>query len=126
MTYHAVTLGDEDVEWIRTNGDVKHAIWDDADFRHYVDNTGVAAALYEVSWLHRQVANQLISRAQKDVEVGGWARRTIFFCSRLKRRRGQLRAMYRAVYGDDALAVWVEDFAVKFPRAVWGSAVAGR
>lgn len=119
--YNAVTLGDEDVEWITRHSDVKDVIWDDVDFTRYVDGTGVADALYEVSWLHRQVANQLISRGEKDPKASSWAGRTIFLCSRLKRRRGQLRAMYRAVYGESGLAVWVARFEARFPRAVWGS-----
>jgi hypothetical protein len=119
--YNAVTLGDEDVEWIRPYEDVKDAIWDDADFARYVDGTGVADALYEVSWLHRQVANQLIVRAVKDPKVSVWAGRTIFLCKRLKRRRHQLWAMYRGVYGPDALTGWVARFEERFPRAMWGS-----
>ena len=101
--------------------DVKDAIWDDADFARYVDRVGVADALHEVSWLHRQVANQLIVRAVKDPKASVWAGRTIFLCKRLKRRRRQLWAAYRGVYGPDALTAWVARFEERFPRAVWGS-----
>jgi len=120
----SVTLGYEPVEWFDPDMEnAKAAIRDDAAFERYVLRHGVAFALEQVSRLHRVIANQLIRSAVKNTDHSDWASRAIFICNRAKRRRGQLRRMYRDTFGPERTALFIHNFDSTHPRAEWGSAL---
>jgi hypothetical protein len=123
MRYSAVTLGDEDVEWLDTEyEDLKPALFDDDLFRAHTESLGLTDALEIVTKFHRVIANQLIERAVVDYRQSDWTRRAINMCKRAKIRRNELRRYYGVQNGVPALIAIKREFDVKYPRAEWGSA----
>lgn len=104
--------------------ELKDALYDDDLFVEYVETHGLHIALEEVTRFHRTIANQLIVNAVDEYVPGsGWVGRTMRLCHRAKRRRNELRRVLRASAGEAVAGVVIEQLGLRFPRAVWGSAV---
>src|SRR5690554_3546781 len=122
MRYVMVTLGNDDVEWITPQSDMKEAIWDDARFAEWLDDRDLLEALEDISVFQRDIGNQL-RRANVTVFIHtGWRGRTLHLCHRLKRRRQELRAMVREQYGQEFLVRTVQSFDARHPRLKVGGA----
>jgi hypothetical protein len=119
--YKAVTLGDEDVEWIDEDRELIDSIWTDETFREHVEQNGLTETLEAVTRLHRVIANQLIERAISRYDHSAWSMRAINLAGRIKKRRNELRRYYGVQNGFGALANFRRDLEAKYPRAEWGS-----
>jgi hypothetical protein len=125
MGYKAVTLGDEDVEWITPDNDfdeIREAIWHDDQFEAWLSRVDIAAALTLTTRFHRVIANQLIERAEKDAGASEWAGQTIALCTRLRLRRQQVQRRMSEERGADAMLTARDTLSALYPRAIWGSA----
>lgn len=121
--YRDVTLAPDDIEWERPErSQASLAIFSDRAFNAYVEEHGVDASLEKFTYIHRQIANQLISRAvDKDTPLGWWESRAIHAVHRAKKRRQQLRAMLRRRDGDVAAERVIAALTIRNPRAEWGA-----
>lgn len=121
MRYKAVTLGDEDVEWINEDQDLIDSIWADETFREYTEQHGLPETLEAVTRLHRVIANQLIERAISRYDHSAWSMRAINLAGRIKKRRNELRRYYAVQNGWPELIALKREIELKYPRAMWGS-----
>lgn len=119
--YRAVTLGDEDVEWVDPIfGDLHAIVWSDTEFAEWVTEHGTVAATELMHRFHRKIANQLIRRACKDRLQSDWARRTIGLVQRAKKRRREVYRLFAAEFGYPARDELVARLDSRYPRAEWG------
>ena len=119
--YKAVTLGDEDVEWIDpVFGDLKQALHNPERFRLWLSERDLLEAVELTFRFHRVIANQLVSKACKEPTDSSWASRTIHLCQAAKRHRNRVAYSYAEVYGREAKLKLFESLRVDYPRSVWG------
>lgn len=101
-------LFESDVEYFSEVEDIqaelKSAIWDDGTFREFLLDHGLRDTLYEVTFFHRSVADNLKANQIADLKLApDWAKRAVRLSSQLKSRRTQLRRLVRSEYGDEAV-----------------------
>lgn len=118
MKFTTVTLGFEDVEWIRPGDEVKDAVWTDEKFDRWLASRELLVALEEVSLLQRDVGNQLRRSRVFVFTNRGWAGSALRLVKKLKERRQQLRRMVRDVYGEAFLVSRIQSFDARHPRGV--------
>jgi len=122
-TYRAVTLGDEDVEWIDpVFGDLREIVWSNERYADWIVELGIPLAAEMMFRYHRMIANQLIAKACKDRHESSWAWRTIGLCQRAKRLRKSLLDEYAHEFGWTARTALVDRLNSLYPRAEWGVA----
>jgi len=122
-----VTLGHEDIEWIRPeSADDRYQamLTDDVAFMAYISSCEHLDEPLERAYkFHRMIANQLIAEGVGCRPRGNWARRTIVLCHLAKRRRNQTRNWFARVYGHSALDLELARLETLYPRAIWGESL---
>jgi len=116
MKFTTVTLGYEEIEWIRPGDELKDAIWDDSEWSEWIARRDLMEALEIVSKMHRSVANQMAKRGISSV-VSLWSGRAMALVVQLKKRRQELRMHARIEFGDQAVLDAIRSFDRRHPKA---------